>query len=239
MRSDRLGYIAAVCGLIFLCSTHLGCPEADPKVPRVDGMSQSGAEWTINGLGLYVGSVTLEYSSSVSEGCVISQDPAPGTVAYVGASVDLIVSRGHIVPPYQYSSTDGPAGISDYIATASDIYVPESFQVLDVNVTVNVIHSYDADLEVFLESPEGTVIALFADVGGSGNNFDGTVLDDEAMTAIASGTAPFSGSYQPREYLSAFDGEDSQGYWTLTVYDDAGGDSGTLSGWTLTFNSDE
>jgi hypothetical protein len=76
---------------------------------------------------------------------------------------------------------------------------------------------------------------LFTDVGGSGDNFISTTLDDECATPITSGVAPFTGCYQPEGSLSAFDGEDSAGLWALEVTDDYVGDSGSLEAWSLEF----
>src|SRR3989304_2469686 len=75
-----------------------------------------------------------------------------------------------------------------------------------------------------------------ADTGGSGDNYMNRVFDDEASTLITSGTAPFTGSYKPEESLSYLDGKALDGLWKLSIYDDAGGDTGYLaaSGWSLT-----
>jgi VCBS repeat-containing protein len=67
------------------------CPQA---VPNVAGMSQAAAESAITGAGFNVGSVTEECSDTVAAGNVISQDPAGGTEADLGTSVNLVVSTG-------------------------------------------------------------------------------------------------------------------------------------------------
>jgi len=114
-------------------------------------------------------------------------------------------------------------------------------QIQDINVTVDIAHTWDTDLDVYLISPENTRVELFTDVGSSGDNFENTTLDDEAATPITSGTAPFSGSYSPEGLLADFDGEDPNGTWTLEVTDDSAGDDGTLNSWSiaLAFTDDE
>jgi len=70
----------------------------------------------------------------------------------------------------------------------------------------------------------------------SGDNFTNTVFDDEATQPIAgvsSGNAPFTGSFRPDQALSAFDGENQGGVWTLKVRDNAGSDTGTINSWSL------
>ena len=70
-------------------------------------------------------------------------------------------------------------------------------------------------------------------MGGGGDNFSGTTLDDEAATAITAGSAPFSGSFQPEGSLATLDGKDTQGTWTLELTDDKLRKTGTLNSWAL------
>jgi subtilisin-like proprotein convertase family protein/subtilisin family serine protease len=110
--------------------------------------------------------------------------------------------------------------------------------IADVNVTVNLRHTNDADLDVFLVAPDGTRVELFTDVGGTGDNFTSTVLDDQAATAITAGTAPFSGSFRPEGLLSAFNGmaaATANGVWRLEATDDATGETGFIDSWSLSF----
>jgi hypothetical protein len=86
---------------------------------------------------------------------------------------------------------------------------------------------------VYLDGPTGTWVLLFSDVGGGGDNFANTVLDDEASTSITSGSAPFPGTYRPQGPLSTFDGQASLGEWTLWIYDAAYWDTGALQSWSL------
>jgi subtilisin-like proprotein convertase family protein len=60
------------------------------------------------------------------------------------------------------------------------------------------------------------------------------VFDDEAVTPISAGAAPFTGSFRPYEPLSAFDGEHLSGTRTLKIVDNAGADTGSLNSWSLT-----
>jgi hypothetical protein len=81
---------------------------------------------------------------------------------------------------------------------------------------------------VLADRPGGTA--------NSGDNFTGTVFDDEASVAIGAGStaAPYTGSFRPQaDQLSRFDGESQQGTWTLKVSDLAGADTGNLNAWGL------
>ena len=132
-----------------------------------------------------------------------------------------------------YPSTDTPIPIPDLGVANSVISVPAGSAISDVNVTLNITHTWDADLDVYLISPQGTEVELFTDVGSTGDNFTGTILDDECATPITSGTAPFTGCYRPEGSLSAFGGQNPSGVWTLRVADDEYLLGGTLDSWEL------
>ncbi len=133
----------------------------------------------------------------------------------------------------EFSSVDVPLNISDLQTITSEIVITDTGEVNDLDVRVDITHTYDGDLDVFLIGPNGTRVELFTDVGGSGNNFSGTILDDEASTSITSGSAPFVGSYRPEGNLGVFDGMDITGTWTLEIRDDANLDQGSLNAWSV------
>lgn len=74
-------------------------------VPSLSGMTQAAAEQAITEAGLTIGSVTEEYSSSVSAGYVISQTASVGSQIEKGSSVGFVVSKGA-----QPSSDSGNTG---------------------------------------------------------------------------------------------------------------------------------
>ncbi|MFN7574587.1 MAG: S8 family serine peptidase, partial [Planctomycetota bacterium] len=133
----------------------------------------------------------------------------------------------------QYISQDTPINIIDNNTVTSVINVPDEGVVGDINVEINITHTYDGDLDAFLVSPDGVRIALFQNVGGAGDNFSKTLLDDEAANPISSGSAPFTGSFRPAQPLSSFDLKSITGNWTLEVRDEAGGDVGTIDQWSM------
>ena len=133
----------------------------------------------------------------------------------------------------EFDSTDTPIAIVDNTTFTSVITVAEDETVLDVDVRLNVTHTYTGDLDIFLIGPDDTRVELTSDNGGSGNDFVDTVFDDEAATAITGGTAPFTGRYQPEGSLATLDNLNATGAWTLEVTDDAGADQGELVEWSL------
>ncbi|MFP5269140.1 two-partner secretion domain-containing protein, partial [Coleofasciculus sp.] len=121
----------------------------------------------------------------------------------------------------------GTSGTANFTFTVPDLGQP----VGNLDVRFSAAHTYDSDLRVSLTSPGGTTLELFDFVGGSGDNFQDTLLDDEAATVITDGTAPFNGSFRPQVIggeLAMFEGENPAGIWTLAVRDLFLGDSGTL-----------
>lgn len=70
-----------------------GEPKTKTTIPNVKGQSQSSATRTLQSAGFKV-SVKTAYSSSVSEGNVISQSPSSGSKASSGATVTITVSSG-------------------------------------------------------------------------------------------------------------------------------------------------
>ena len=127
-----------------------------------------------------------------------------------------------------YWSTDVPKHIPDMSTIFSNLDVPRGGFISDVNVNLTIQHTWDSDLFVYLISPSATSIMLFAYVGGAGDDFIKTVLDDEATTPIASGSAPFTGSFQPQGALANLKGEGMLGTWQLQVSDVVGLDVGDL-----------
>ncbi|MCX5768985.1 MAG: PASTA domain-containing protein, partial [Candidatus Hydrogenedentes bacterium] len=63
-------------------------------VPDVTGKTQSEAESALTGVRLILGEVTEDWSDTVEEGEVISQEPVAGESVAPGAAVDLVVSKG-------------------------------------------------------------------------------------------------------------------------------------------------
>ena len=101
---------------------------------------------------------------------------------------------------------------------------------------VGLAHTFVGDLDVYLTSPEGTTVHLLSRVGGSGTNFCEMRIDDEAFASsgsVGAVDAPFSGTWAPAAPLSAFDGENANGDWTLTVVDRALKDLGTVNRFSL------
>lgn len=131
--------------------------------------------------------------------------------------------------------------IPDQGTISTSIVIADSVGVInDIDVRVDISHTFNADLDVTLTHvPSGKSVTLFADAGGGDNGFK-IGLNDEAPFSITTADHPdglrIRGVFKPAVLLSFFDGVDASGEWRLSVTDDAGGDTGTLNGWSLFFS---
>jgi len=132
------------------------------------------------------------------------------------------------------------------VSTSDNIDVVTATDLTDnlygVSVTINeLLHPDVSKLEIFLEHG-GVSVKLVAQNSASGVNFINTNFRDAADNPIASGSAPYTGSFIPSESLRAFNGTDPKGDWTLRIIDHSGkGPSdagGTLNAWTLKLLTD-
>jgi subtilisin-like proprotein convertase family protein len=129
-------------------------------------------------------------------------------------------------------------------------------RVRSVNIN-GMSHTFPSDVDILLQSPTGTNVILMSDVGGGGPGLNNIsfVIDDAAATGIPA-TNFGAGSYRPTNVttpdnfpapgpgsvtdnapaLSTFTGN-LNGDWKLFVVDDAGGDLGSITSWSITFET--
>ncbi|QBZ98950.1 T9SS type B sorting domain-containing protein [Flavobacterium sangjuense] len=105
------------------------------------------------------------------------------------------------------------------------------------SVCINMTHTWDSDLDIYLQCPDGTRVELSTDNGVAGINYTNTCFSPTASASITTGTYPFTGSWLPEQSFNVLNGCTANGTWQLFVQDDLGGDAGSISGWTITFNN--
>nr|WP_174853924.1 Stk1 family PASTA domain-containing Ser/Thr kinase [Streptococcus suis] len=134
---------------------------APQVVPNVVGKSQENATQVLQTAGFSVGTITQEYSSSVTAGQVISTDPVANTELAKGSIINLVISKGKelIMPDltsrnYTYSQARSQLqalGVNaeniekqedrSYYSTTSDIVIgqyPAAGATIDGTVTLYV-----------------------------------------------------------------------------------------------------
>ena len=129
------------------------------------------------------------------------------------------------------------AGTSGMMDTAlADVDISSACTITDVDVLLNLNHTFLGDLVVSVTSPEGTPSTLFTQICG-GNNDIMAIVDDDAPTPIGSVCSPLGFVRYTTESgvgLDLFDGESADGVWLLDINDLLGGDSGMLNNWSVT-----
>ncbi len=185
-------------------------------------------DWAVNRAG------TLNSWSLIVETEV--QEPLPAPVIHVKQSVpggiyDTVYWEDAGAAKEYASNVAVP--IPDKGTATATLVVEDAGMIGDLNVKLDITHGVDSDLDVFLIAPDGTRVELFTDVGGLGDNFADTILDNDAALSITEGSAPFTGTYRPEGNLSNLVGKEVHGTWTLEVTDDSALSSGTLNHWSV------
>jgi len=119
----------------------------------------------------------------------------------------------------------------------SPITIPSSFTVSDINVTVDITHTFVGDLTVSLISPAATgsiEVILYNNSCGAEDGLN-VIYDDNASTGITcSGDGTIhTGTVTPLNSLAAFNGILSDGEWNLKIIDSGWKDTGDINSWSL------
>jgi len=179
------------------------------------------------------GSETVTLPSTPSPTCRIMIE-AVGNIFY---AVSKNISLGYTISTscntYTNSTAlvipDGVAAESPGAVVSNSINVPITGVVSDVNIGLNVTHTYPNDLVIAVSNPGGvTQVPVWNRACAGNNNFNVTLNDGSpAFTCVANMTGTFS----PSSPLSAFNGGQANGTWTLSASDFYNVDSGTLNSW--------
>lgn len=113
-----------------------------------------------------------------------------------------------------------------------------------VRISLQITHTRDSDLDVYLVGPDDTTVELTTDNGGTGANYGTncspqsarTTFDDAAATSITLGNPSFAGTFKPEGLLADFAGKSgtaANGTWKLRITDDSGSDTGIINCWSL------
>lgn len=114
----------------------------------------------------------------------------------------------------------------------SKISVFDDLLVADIDVNLELDHTFLSDIVVTLTSPAGTTVVLISNSCDDLRNVNAT-FDDDASSFICEGIPAISGTVRPLGSLSSFNGESTLGDWILTVADNAPSDGGSLKGFSL------
>lgn len=160
--------------------------------------------------------------------------------------LQLSISEG---PPNKVlfcSTLSSPRTIpdNDLNGIEDSLSINDTRQIVDLDISLDISHSWVGDLIAYLRhvgsDNEITLLRRPGRTGtdlGCGYNDIKTILDDEISSLVDEKCAPapaaISGIYKPNQSLSAFNGENIAGTWTLKVIDRHPRDTGRLNRWCL------
>jgi subtilisin-like proprotein convertase family protein len=159
-------------------------------------------------------------------------------------------SGGPCTPgPTTFCSTDTPLAIPDNnpagVTSTITVAAEGSLIIDDLDVGMGATHSWAGDM-IATVTHGATSVVVYDRPGVPASTFgcsgDNPVLtmDDEGTGGTVEGSCtntstayPPGVNYTPNNPLSAFDGVDATGTWTMNVSDNALGDTGSLDFWSL------
>jgi subtilisin-like proprotein convertase family protein len=151
------------------------------------------------------------------------------------------------ITPNLFQAQDLPVTIVSDVPNSieSIISISESLVITDINVGVDITHSYVAELAVTLTSPAGITVSLLEvesclnDDFSSGPDIN-VIFDDEGSDLVCGSSSPVvSGTLKPQiGTLGIFNDQSTEGDWVLTVTDIYSGDWGSLNNFTLAISTD-
>ncbi len=137
---------------------------------------------------------------------------------------------------FPFASTGSPITISATGTPTINSIIPvsNSFVLSDINVSIKVNHTYINELTATLISPSGTQVKVFDGLCTATNisNIDAT-FDDSGATIVCGNNPGVSGTVKSKENLTAFNGQNATGNWTLRIKDNGAGDGGALINWSM------
>lgn len=178
----------------------------------------------------------------------------------LGSTTTLVVSPTAVTTPLGGTITI-PAGAPTTTSGVASPYPaiisvgglpPAGVRVKSVNIN-GISHTFPGDIDMLLQSPTGTNVILMSDRGGGTDINNINLVFDDAAAAILP-TTIVGGTYRPTNTagpdnfpapgpgsvtnvnptLSTFTGN-LNGTWNLFVNDQVGGDVGSITSWSITF----
>lgn len=147
----------------------------------------------------------------------------PFSFTTISISCDIEIAKD---VPVEISSIGTPT-VTSKITFLNDL------PITDVNVGLDLEHTFLADLIISITSPQGTEVILTSNSCGELENIDAVFDDDGDPFVCSSGGVAISGTVSPLGSLATFNGESSFGEWILTVADTAPADGGTINNFFL------
>ena len=190
--------------------------------PVISGVSYSFSPNPIAANGSSTLTVTTTAAATVGTHTVTITGTSGSLVR--STTVQLVINSAGGGNPVKTFSATPNAAIPDNNTTGvtSTVNVTNSLTVSSIALTTDITHTYKGDLEVSLIGPDGTTVIVHNRTGGA---------TDNVKTTFAIVTTPAAA-------LTAFNGKNTAGNWSVKVRDLAAADTGTFGSWSITFNGE-
>jgi hypothetical protein len=150
-------------------------------------------------------------------------------------------------PGCRFASSDTfPIAIPDLGAPiTSTLTVPPGTSITDLDVLVDISHLNHSDLTITLDLSGLVTVTLLLAGPADTTDLNGRYqfTDESSLglqdAGLQSGTLIIPGRYLSENALSAFDGLDAGGVWTLSVQDTVSASTGNLLGFSIVVNGTE
>ncbi len=238
-----------------------GTPVTTGTMTFLDGATTIAGPIALNGSGQ--ASFTTSSLIEGTHNIIASYSGASGFVASTG-SITQVVNNHTTVNGNMYCNTgsiaipiSGTQGVAQ--PYPSNIFVSGvGGTISKVTVQLNLLNQTSPDdIDILLVGPGGQNVILMSDAGGAVAESNINLSFDDAAASFLPDVGGFaSGTYKPSNYgsgdtwsapapvasggvlLSTYNGLSPNGTWSLYVFDDAGGDIGSIAGgWCLTITS--
>jgi len=209
----------------------------------VSGMTGSGTVTASIAAGVCVNASAVPNTASTSTDNTVTYNlplvPCLSTFSYTGPAVAIPdnTPAGVNIP----LTVSGAGTITD-LNFRFDAAPASTCDATPGNVNAAADHTFIGDLVYTLTSPLGTTVTIVNRRGGTRENICTTLLDDDggfpSLGTVTSTSGQFlSGNFAPDNPLSAFDGQNANGVWTLNVSDNALIDIGSMRRFSLIITS--
>jgi subtilisin-like proprotein convertase family protein len=195
--------------------------------------------------------VTVNPSGQVNaiDNQVLCNGSATSAVTFSTTNNGLISTGGTQVASSGTISIAVPDNTPAGVTHAIPVTLPTGAVITNMRVTLNLTHTFIGDMVINLRAPNGQVLNLFNEHGGAGVNLLNTVISSTGTASLASGTAPFTGTYAATAAIGVGPTGNAStaanfaslysipnGNWTLALLDVFTFDVGTLTGWSISFD---
>lgn len=224
----------AISGYPIITATNVSCTNTNITLATSAGSPTWSGSSPLSGSGA---SRTIQYTTTGRKNVTLNAVNCP-------AAASTTASPGTSIADYACNSN---TGTSSTITVSG--YTGCTINTANITVKVNVTHTNDADVMLYLIAPNGATLCLSTGNGSTGDNYTNTIFSDAGATNITSGSAPFTGTYRPEGSMGASSckaptvatftaiagaGYNPNGNWTLFASDQtSNGVGGTLVSWTL------